>query len=161
MKPLPVLLLFVIPFLAACGHPPPTGTGGAAGGGGRPATPEFELFDYRMISGPCPPGEFCDELISADNTGKVERTADGVTQTAQLSDSDIQSLAAFATSDALLNALANPIPCSPFVPDMQQYITVTRTGRTPLSKYITNCRDEPYLSVQVWLERLRLAVANE
>lgn len=157
MKRLSSLLAFVVPCLAACGHPSPTGTGGAAGGGGQPATAELELFDYRMVSGPCPPGRFCNESISVDKTGKVERNADGITRTAQLSTADKESLAAFATSDALLSALADPWPCHLPAVDIHQTLAVTVTDRAPLTKLIFGCRDEPYSSVQVWLERLRMA----
>ncbi|HEY6559110.1 MAG TPA: hypothetical protein VI072_17620 [Polyangiaceae bacterium] len=157
MRPLSSLLAFVIPCLIGCGQPPPTGTGGTAGSSGQPATPELELFDYSLVSGPCPPGRFCNESITVDKTGKVERNADGVTRTAQLSTSDKQSFATFATSDALLGALADPWPCHLPGGDMQQTLAVTLTDRAPLTKSIYGCQEEPYLSVHVWLERLRTA----
>jgi hypothetical protein len=156
MKISSAMIAFVIPVFVACGHPPPTGSGGAGGSGGQPPAAQFESFEYRLGYGPCPPGKFCTESISADELGTLEREYDGAKRTASLSVEDLRELADFATSDALSSALADPTPCSPPITDIAELLTVTLKERAPVEKYITRCTAEPYASVQEWLGRLRL-----
>jgi hypothetical protein len=156
MKRLLTIVLVALPCVIACGsNGLPLGSGGSGGSAGHHSPSEFESFDYRMISGPCPPGGFCNESISVAKSGKLERDSQGSTRTVTLSTQDVLALAEFATSDPLLLALADPTPCHSPVSDMDQVLTITLTSQAPLQKSIVTCRGEPWDSAQAWLQRLR------